>query len=148
MASYITIKKNRDGFLLVEIIISLGLLSALISAFVGILYTTASSYYSSGIRNRAIMLAEESLEIVKNIRDDRLASVESGLLHCLSDTGNFWSILDGSNIIGIYTRSMDITDINSQTKNIVFNVSWVATNNTPAGHISLSSRITDWRKSH
>ena len=114
---------THKGFSIIEIIISsaifilftLGLLSAFI--------IFNKSYLIFGDEIRAIFVAEEGLEAVKNISESNFDNLTDGI-HGLDYSSGEWTFSGSADVQGIYTREIVVSSVDSETKKIVSNVSW------------------------
>ncbi|MFA6548006.1 MAG: hypothetical protein WCT11_03650 [Candidatus Magasanikbacteria bacterium] len=134
--------KKPNGFSLIEIILSSGLLGMFALAFLGVLGFSQESTLRAGQRSRAIFLAEEGVEAVRSIRDENFANLtvgEHGLI-----ANNKWNFTNQPDIINEFTRTLTIADINSQTKQVVSQVSWKQSGGNQVS-VSFSTLFTDWR---
>ncbi len=94
--------KNNSGFLLVEIILSISLFAIVVlGAVTGILYAQKAQV-NAGANNRAVAIAEDSLEIIRNIRSTIFSSTVPNCsqenrcgLQRDNNTGA-WSIVEGN----------------------------------------------------
>lgn len=111
------IKRNR-GFGILEIVISVGIISVAIFALLG---TTASFLRLARDTTHKVQannLLNEGLEAVRTIRDggytDNISSLGTGELYSLyfNDVSNLWEATTTvSEIDGIFTRSFQIDDV-------------------------------------
>lgn len=74
------------GFSLVEIVIGAAVLFLLVAAFGGAILQSQTLFAQSGDRARALLIAEEGIEAVRNIRDDDFTLLTDGL-HGLTSGG-------------------------------------------------------------
>jgi len=65
----INLKIKSGGFALIEVIVSMVILSMVLAAAVGLLYTVSSAVEKNRDRLTATYLAQECLELVRNSRD-------------------------------------------------------------------------------
>lgn len=85
--SFLKRNKYHTGFTIVELIITIALLSFGIVGVYGAFYSTIRTNYSSSLRFTATYLAQEGLEIIRNMRDKNVingATWSSGLTSCLA----------------------------------------------------------------
>lgn len=134
--------KKMNGFSLIEIILSSGLLGMFALAFLGVLGFSQESTLRAGQRSRAIFLAEEGIEATRSIRDENFTNLTAGE-HGLT-ASNKWGLTDQPDIINDFTRTLAIADINSQTKQVVSQVSWKQSGGNQVS-VSFSTLFTDWR---
>lgn len=137
--------KNNDksnGFSLIEIILSSGLLAIFALAFLGVLGFSQESTLRAGQRGRAIFLAEEGIEAVRNIKDENFTFLTAGD-HGLTST-NKWNLTNQPEILENFTRTLTITDVNPQTKQISSQVAWKQSGGNQVS-VSFVTLFTDWR---
>lgn len=143
-------KKNifyQNGFSLLEIILSISLLGVLATALIGVLLYAQESAVLIGNRGRAVILVDEGLEAVKNMRDQSFALVTNGA-HGLSTSGNQWSFSGVSDVVdSFFTRALNVSSVDTDTKEIVTSVAWQQ-NRQRTGTVDVSMRLTDWRRSN
>ncbi|TSC92429.1 MAG: hypothetical protein CEN89_711 [Candidatus Berkelbacteria bacterium Licking1014_7] len=121
----------KKGFSLIEIILAVALFAVYTLMVSGSFAYGNNSTFLAGNRLRAIFLAEQALEIVRNIRDESFSKISSGDNELYLDVfGNHWGLKkiigEPEKIDGIYTRKITISDYegNVNIKKIVVEVSW------------------------
>ena len=134
-------KINSNGFSLIEIILSSGLLALFALAFLSVLGFSQESTLRAGQRNRAIILAEEGLEAARGIRDENFSYLMPGTFGLLAN--NKWNLTVQPELIDNFTRTITIVDINSQTKQATSEVTWKQTGGNQVS-VSFSTLFTDW----
>lgn len=132
------------GFSVVEAVLAGAIFGLLVMAMVGAWLYGEESGALAGNRSRAIFLAEEGLEAVRNIRDNNFSNLVDGT-YGISAGGNKWSLSGSSDTTGIFTRQVQISSNGSDRKNIVSTVTWPQ-NAVRNGSISLSSQLTYWQR--
>lgn len=135
-------KNKNSGFSLVEIVLASGVLALLSLIFLGILTYGQESTIRASQRDRAIFLAQEGLEAARSIRDQNFANLTSGNFG-LSVSGQ-WSLLSQPDVNDIFSRTITIADINSQTKQVTSKVQWKLAGASVVD-VSFSTLFTDWR---
>lgn len=135
----------ETGFSLVEIILTSAIFVLLVTALIGSLLYGQESTALAGNRARAVMLAEEGLEAVRNIRDENYANLIPGSKG-LVISSNQWIFSGISDATDIFTRSTVISPVGSDDnkKKITVNVTWQQ-NPQRTGAVSLTSRLTNWQ---
>lgn len=133
---------QTDGFSLIEVVLSAALFVIIVAAIFGAVYAGLESTRLSGSRARAVYLAEQGLEVVRNIRDndfDALADGTYGLTH----NGSQWQLTASPDVTDIYTREIVITTLSSTRKQIESTVTWEQ-NLQRDGSVTLTTYLTDW----
>ncbi|PLX24970.1 hypothetical protein C0580_03520 [Candidatus Parcubacteria bacterium] len=135
---------NRKGFSLVEVVLATSIFVLLAAALTGNIMYGQESSVLAGSRTRAVFLAEEGLEAVRNIRDADFANLVDGT-YGLATSSNEWSFSGSSDIRGIYTRSITISSVDGDTKNISSQVTWQQ-NPQRTGTVVLDTYLTNWQE--
>lgn len=140
---WLAIKKiSQQGFSLIEIILSLALLSLFVTALAGGWLYGQEASRLSGSRLQAILYAEEGLEAVRNIRDESFNNLSDGN-HGLAVSGNEWGFSGTQDINGDYTRQITISTVDSNRKDIISTITWQQ-NLQRSGVVSLATRLARW----
>lgn len=135
-------KTYNEGFSLVEIILASGVLALLSLIFLGILTYGQQSTVRAGQRDRAIFLAQEGLEAARSIRDQNFSDLSIGEFGLSADTR--WHLVSQPDTTDIFTRSISIVEVDSQTKEVISKVMWDTTGSGSLS-VSFSTLFTDWR---
>lgn len=135
---------KNNGFSLLEVILALSLFGLLLTALGGMFFYVNDSVVLAGARARAVMLATEGLEAVRNIRDADFSSLSPGT-HGLAISSNQWIFSGVSDTTDIFTREIIITNIDAERKSITTNVTW-AQNLQRSGTVSFTTYLTDWAR--
>ncbi len=139
---------RRRGFLLVEAILAGSIFILIVTAFAGVYLYGQESTSLAGLRTQATLLSEEGLEVVRNIRDEGPEGNFNGLAtgtHGLAISGGQWTLSGVNDVTGIFTREIIITDVGSDQKDVVSQVTWQQ-NAQRLGVAALSTRLTNWQK--
>ena len=108
--------KYQKGFSLVEVILASSVFILLATALVGSYLYGQESTALAGNRARAVLLAEEGLEAVRNIRDEgaegSFGTLTAGT-YGLATSSNQWIFSGGSDATSIFTRTITITYVDS-----------------------------------
>lgn len=134
---------TQKGFSLVEALLSIALFALLVTTFVSSLIYGQESERLAGDRARANFLAEEGLEVARNMRDADFANLTAGT-HGLAITGNEWVFSGALDISDIFTRSIIVTDMDAHMKTITASVSWKQ-NEQRDGTVSLTTHLANWK---
>jgi len=135
---------NSAGFSLVEVLLSIVIFAMLVGTFISSLIYSQESERLAGDRARATFLAQEGMEAIRNIRDENFSNLTNGD-HGLAVSGNVWTFSGTSDTTDIFTRAINISDIDVNTKLITSNVTWKQ-NEQRDGLVTLTSRLTNWQK--
>jgi len=139
-----SLKNKKNGFSLVEVLLAIAVFTLFAIAFIGALISGQESERLSGERARANFIAKEGLEGVRNIRDENFDNLITGT-HGLVISGDEWSFSGSSDTVGIFTRSIIISDIDLNTKSVISTVTWQQ-NAQRTGSVTLETRFTNWQK--
>lgn len=135
---------SQWGFSAVEVLLAATIFGFLTTALVGALIYGRQSTASSGDQARAVSLAEEGCEAVRNIRDNAYSNLNNGTFGLINSSGQ-WNFSGASDTTDIYTRQIAITQIDSNRKNVTCTVNW--TTNGIARSTSVNMRLTNWKAS-
>ncbi len=137
-------RTNQSGFSLVEIVLASGLLGLIVMGFIGAFLYGQESTKLSVERARAVMLAEEGLEAIRNIRDDSFSLLVNGK-HGIIKSGNQWILSGMQDQTDIFTRQITITTINDQTRHITSTITWQQSSQRQ-GTVSAEMYLTNWQR--
>lgn len=137
------LKLKKTGFSLVEVILASALSGMLVLAFVSTLLYGQEASALNGKRMRALSLAEEGLEATRNIRDENFSNLVDGV-YGVAVTGTSWGFSVGSSTIGNFTRTINISSVDSNTKRVSSTVAWQQ-NASRTGTAVLSQLLTNWQ---
>ncbi len=132
----------QQGFSLVEVILASAVFVSLVTALVGAYIYGQESTALAGNRGRAVMLTEEGLEAVRNIRDPSFSCLIDGT-HGLAVSGGVWVFSGSQDTNGIFTRQVIISSVDTKRKLVTANVTWQQ-NPQRSGIVSFVSRLTNW----
>ena len=132
----------RHGFSLVEVILAGAVFALLVTALVGAWLYGQEATALAGNRARAVLLAEEGLEVARNIRDPAFANLADGT-YGLTTTSNQWNLSGSSDVTDIFTRQVTISSIDTKRKSTTTTVTWQQ-NPQRTGSVSVASRLTNW----
>ncbi len=133
---------TTNGFSLIEVLLASSIFALLVTAVVGSLIYSQESDYIAGNRIRANLIAEESLEITRNIRDDSFSNLIDGD-HSFSTSSGAWELSSSTNVIDIYTRYINISTVDANTKKIQSYVTWQDNERRNATATAITY-LTDW----
>jgi len=127
---------------LIEVILAVALL-AIFASSLSVYLNNQLAYMTRGQSAlEAIYLAQEGLEASRSIRDtgwENLATGTHGLLY-----DGTWSFSDTQELIGIFTRTILVEDINENERSVISWVTWPGT--TALRSIMLATNLSNWRE--
>ncbi len=135
-------KLNKKGFSVVEVLLSVAIFALLVTGLVGVVIYGQETSSVSGKRARAVLVAEEGLEAVRNIRDEDFANLVDGT-YGLAVSGNQWIFSGSSDTTDVFTRAVTISTVDSSTKQVTSQVTWDQTAQR-SGIAELTTYLTDW----
>jgi Tfp pilus assembly protein PilV len=135
----------KKGFSAIEVLLASSIFIIIVSAFVGAIIYGNQSQKTAGQYNNAVLLAGEAFEAVRNIRDSGYANLPStDGVYYLSSSGNQWSLVSTPEPpINGFTRSVNVTTIDPNTKEIVVNIDF-APSPQRTKTLSFINRLTNW----
>jgi len=138
---------NQKGFSVVEVLLAAAVFGLIVTSLFGVLIYGEKSSMLAGQEARAVYLAEEGLEAVRNIRDAGFTSLPADGQYGLQISANKWAFLSAgtSDTTDVFTRHIDIATFDTDRKTIISTVTW---DQTPqrTDTISLTTRMTYWQK--
>ncbi len=136
---------KSSGFSLVEIILASSLFALLILGLSGAFLYGQENTALSGKRARAVFLAEEGLEVARNIRDEDFANLADGT-YGLAISGNQWAFSGSSDATDIFTRQVVVGSVDADRKQVTSTVTWQQ-NPQRTGSVSLVTYLANWQAS-
>lgn len=137
-------EKNFRGFSAVEVLLATALFSIIAAAISGSLIYGQQSTANAGSLSQAAFLADEGIEVVRNIRNDSFANLTDGT-YGLVISGNQWIFSGSSDTVGQFTRQVVISTMDSTRKTIASTVTWQQTPSR-TGTITITTRLTAWQE--
>ena len=131
-----------SGFSAVEVLLASSVFILIVTALTGAYLYGRESTVLAGNRARAVFLAEEGIEAVRNIRDVGFTNLTDGT-YGLATTSNEWnlSLLPDTN--DIFSRQITIASIDAKRKSVTATVSWQQ-NLQRAGSVALVTELSNW----
>jgi hypothetical protein len=140
------VRRQQDGFLILEVMLGIALFILFVSAVGYTLLYGQENTIMGGDRIRAAFITEQSIEAARAIRDGSFSSVTSGThgVHINASTKK-WSFT-GSNSIasGGYATTLAVSPIASDWLRISAHTKWRHGYNR-SGSVLIESELTDWR---
>jgi len=138
-------ENNKKGFSLVEIILASALFAMLATGVFGALIYGEESPSTFGRRVQAILLADEGIEAVRNIRDAAYTNLVDGT-YGLAVSGGQWIFSGAQDVNDIFTRQVQIATVDTKRKMVTSTVNW-SQNAQRTGTTSLVTYLTNWMAS-
>jgi prepilin-type N-terminal cleavage/methylation domain-containing protein len=142
----LTTKSNnirQSGMSLVEVLLAVAVFAVFTVGVIGAIIYGQESTAVAGARERAVKIAEEGIEAVRNIRDSGYDNLPVDGTYGLVVSGGIWTFSGVSDITDIFTRTVTLSTIDPRTRNAIINVTWSQTIQRP-GSVSLNTNLTDW----
>jgi prepilin-type N-terminal cleavage/methylation domain-containing protein len=134
---------NNKGFTLIEIILAVSVFGMIVVGTLGSILYGQQAQLSSGLRNRAGLIADQTLDIVRSLRDQGMDTLRDGT-YGLSPVGITWALVPGGDTVQGFNRTIAITTANGgDEKNIKVTVSW-KNDFARDGSVALSMTLTNW----
>ena len=138
----VRLRIKLPSFSLIEILLAISLFSIFVMILVVSLIYGQQSVTLSGSRQRAIFLAEEGLEAVRSIRNEKFSDLNDGT-YGLSSENKQWALAGSSDKTDDFSRELTISSISDSIKKIKSIVSWPQTQER-SGNITLETFLTNW----
>lgn len=136
--------KNSEGFSLVEVILASSIFALLVTALLGAWMYGQEASLLAGNRAQAVLLAEEGIEVMRNIRDDDFVELTTGT-YGLVIAQNQWNLTGSSDTTGIFTRQIEITSLDDNRREITSTVTWQQ-NPQREGVVTIATLLTNWKQ--
>lgn len=134
---------NTKGFSVVEILLSIALFALIVSGISSSYTYGQESTIIASTRARAVILAEEGLEITRSIRGNSLANLTDGTHGIIVENGDF-TLTATPESDGVFTRSVLISSLDSTHKKITSTVTWQKREGV-TDTVSLTEALSDWQ---
>lgn len=137
------IRKKR-GFTTIEAIEAIALFALIVTGLVTTILYAQEASMIAGNRSRAMLIAKEGMEAVRNIRDENYDNVIEGE-HGLSYENGQYTLTSVPDTTGIYTRNIQVYVVDDNNKDIRVTVTWQQ-NSQRTGSVQVDERLTNWRR--
>ncbi|MEI6228438.1 MAG: prepilin-type N-terminal cleavage/methylation domain-containing protein [Candidatus Saccharibacteria bacterium] len=137
------IKSSQSGMSLVEVLLAVAIFAVISTGLIGGIIYGQESTAVAGARERAVKIAEEGIEAVKNIRDSNFNAFPADGTYGLTNGTGYWGFNGASDTTDIFTRSVVLSTVDSRTRDVTVNVTWTQTAQR-SGSISLNMHLADW----
>ena len=135
---------TKKGFSLVEAMLAISVFGLLVTVLSGVLIYGQRSSRSGSDRQKATFLAEEGLEAVRNIRDEDFSNLVDGQYGLVVSSGH-WVLSGTSDESENYTRTIIISSVDEDRKQIVSRVEWEEDSGA-VKRSELSIYLSNWQK--
>ncbi|PJE58103.1 MAG: hypothetical protein COU81_02460 [Candidatus Portnoybacteria bacterium CG10_big_fil_rev_8_21_14_0_10_36_7] len=137
------IKEQVKGFSLIEIVVAIAVLVMIIILSSGLYSQIKKMEYRAQNNTQATMLAQEANEAMRSIQKNNYSLMNTGV-YGISNLGGEWSLIPNFDTVGNYKRSITITDVSPDKKEVEVNISWE--DDGDAKSIKLNSYFTNYQK--
>ncbi|MBP9864402.1 hypothetical protein KBC54_03065 [Patescibacteria group bacterium] len=127
----------------VEILLAGAIFALLVTGLAGTYLYGQESAMVGGSRIRAVLSAQEGIEVTRNIRDENYTNLVDGTYGIATSTSQ-WSFSGVSDLFGGNTRAVTISSPGTNRKLISSAVTWQQ-NIQRTGSVSLVTYLTNWR---
>lgn len=139
-------KYTQSGQSLIEILFALALFVVSVSTIVFLILDAQLSVQYSLEMTQASVLAVEGLHAVQTIKSQSFSKIQPGTFG-LVHAGDTWSFASSSDVVGIYTRAVGITEIDSELMRVESTVTW-DTQTSRSGSIVLTTHLSNWEQTN
>lgn len=134
--------RRQQGFSAIEVLLAATVFGVLVTGLIGALVYGREGTASAGDTQRAVLLAEEGIEAVRNISGADYANLVDGT-YGLVQSGGVWALSGTSDTSGIYTRQVTISSAGTDRKTVTSTVSRPRIGGATS-NVTLTSRLTNW----
>jgi len=117
------LRTNQSGMSLVEALLAVALFGSMVTIVAGALMFGRTATAVGTNQERAQLLAEEGIEAVRNIRDASFANLTDGT-YGIAQSANQWALVANQDVTDIFTRTITISTVSTNRKQVVSSVSW------------------------
>ena len=135
--------KSIRGFSTVEVVLALALVSIIALTLAGSLSYGIFAQSQANMENKANFLLEEGIEAVTSIKDNSYLNLTNGT-YGLALTAGSWAFAGTSDSVDGFTRTVQITTVDSYTKQVTVTISWQ--NSSSSRAIDATIQLTSWER--
>lgn len=136
------ITASHQGFSLVEVILSAAILGMIVLGVVGSALYGETATVENGDHTRAVLLANEGIEVLRNLRDQDFDLLHDGV-YGLEKTTSGWRLAQNPEQIDQYTRTVMISSIGDLYRKVTTTVAWQGIGGTPE-EVHFDSTLSRW----
>ncbi|HSW77346.1 MAG TPA: beta-propeller domain-containing protein [Candidatus Chromulinivoraceae bacterium] len=134
--------RSQGGFSLVEVLLAAVIFGFLTTGLIGAIVYGRTATGGAGDRVRALQMADEGLQAVKDMRDVTYANLVVGT-YGLTQTSGLWAFSGTSDTNGIYTRQIVIAAAGTNRKSVTSTVTWTEQNGV-TGTVTATDQLSNW----
>lgn len=133
----------EKGQSLIEVLLAVAIFSLLMGAVVLAFVDVYRGSFHASNRTDGFRMAQEGIEAVRAIRDRSFAELTAGT-HGLALSGSQWNFSGTSDTTAIFSRTIEISEPDADTRYVTSTVSWVDGGQTRS--VVLATIIKNWQK--
>ncbi len=138
-----SVARSASGFSLIEVLLAMAVFAFLSVGMVGTIIYGEVTTATAGLKTRAVAIAEEGLEAVKNVSDESFANLVDGS-YGLAVSANQWTLTANPDITDVFTRTLTITSAGTDRKLVTALVTWDS-GASQSGSVTLTTQLTNWQ---
>lgn len=135
--------KQKNGFSLLEALLAISIFALTITSLLGIIVYGQQASVAAINTERAVMLARQGWEAVRNIRDSDFTNLADGLFG-LDSSGGAWQLVGTPDSTDIFLRRVTISTVDASTKQINIEITWPQINRP--GTYNLTGYLSFWQE--
>lgn len=133
----------EEGFSLVEVLVAVSLLGIISVGVLSVIAYAQDVRQTAYDRPEAVLLAEEGMEIVRNLRDREFGLLEDGTYGLSYSDGSWVLTEEPEQVDSMFTREVRVVSVDPVTKQVDVSVFWASTYGSDLS-VDLTSLFTDW----
>ena len=137
-------QRRSSGFSIIEVILAGSLFAIVMTGVMSAVLYGAEGSSGAGARSEASFLGEEGLDVMQNIRDESFTNLLPGTFG-LAVSSSRWVTSGTQDIVDVFTRQIGVSSTDSKRRDVTARIVW-SQNPVRSGSISLTTRLTDWRR--
>lgn len=134
----------QTGYSLIEVILAIALFTLISLIASSVFVYGQERVVVAGDRGQAVLLANEGLEVMHNIREADFNSLNDGV-YGLSNASGYWDLVTQTEEIGIFQRIISINSVNDDVKEVTVQIIWPK-NLRQEAEISVSQYYSNWQE--
>ncbi len=138
-------KNSNSGFSIIEIILAVSLFSFIATGTLSSTLYGEHAHAKAGDRRRATLIADQTFEFLRSIRDSDsgFSALANGVYGFEKDNGGAWTLVpDVPDITDIFERTVTISSVDDNTKQVNATVCWPADN--CVNSLSFDTYFSNW----